>query len=505
MAETDRLLGRERALATLSHEMRTPLNGVLGMAGLLAATSLDPTQAAYLKALRDSADHLLNLVNDILDYAKLDAAGIELEPGVVDLETLLQGVCELLSPRAHAGGIEIAWAVDARLPVVLADDGRLRQILFNLAGNAVKMTAQGGVLVTAERLPAGAGQVRVSFRVADTGPGVPPAEAARIFEEFAQTDAGARAGGAGLGLAIVRRLADAFAGELRVEPAEGGGAVFVFDVTLAAAPGAPSRRPLAGLSVAVVSPSPIVREAARRQVEAGGGCARVFESAPADLGGFAVMLLDPAGAPPPPPPGVPALVLLAPEERAGIGPAREAGYAGYLIKPLRRRSLVERILTCRSAAPGAPAPRRTRATGVEDERARPGAALGLRVLLAEDNPINALLAQALLKHEGCSVVRVTDGEEALAVLASERFDVVLMDMRMPKLDGIAAARAARSRGLRTPIVALTANAFQEDRRACLEAGMTDFLSKPLDPESLHAALLRVVAAVPPGEPLAAHA
>lgn len=500
MAQGDRLLARERALATLSHEMRTPLNGVLGMAGLLAATPLDETQAAYLRALRDSGEHLLSLLNDILDYAKLDSGRIELEPAPVDPERLLQGVCELLSPRAHAGGIEIAWAVDPDLPWLMADDGRLRQILFNLAGNAVKMTARGGVLVTAERADDRTdGRVGVSFRVRDTGPGVPPDAAERIFEEFAQTDAGAQAGGAGLGLAIARRLADAFDGRLWLESpvdstAEPEGALFGFDAAFQPADQPRAARALAGLRVAVRSASLIVREAASRQVEACGGRAVLDPGGSAEaVRGCVAVLWDPAEGGGPvttiPRGGPPTLVLLAPEARALIEPYRRAGCAGYLIKPLRRASLAERVL----AVAGRRAPARPRPPPLDDERARAATAPGLRVLLAEDNPVNALLARALLTHEGCEVERVADGEEAVAALTAEaggRFDLVLMDMRMPKLDGPAAARAVRARGVATPIVALTANAFEEDRRACLEAGMDDFLSKPLDPALLRAALAR---------------
>lgn len=491
-AGATRLLSQERALATLSHEMRTPLNGVLGMAGLLASTPLDPTQRAYLQALQGSADHLLGLVNDILDYAKLEAGEVELEPGPVDLELLLQGVCELLSPRAHARGVEIAWAVDPRLPSLLADDGRLRQILFNLAGNAVKLTERGGVLLTADRLHQGSrkGPVRVRFRVRDTGPGVQAEDAERIWGEFAQADAGVRAGGAGLGLAIVRRLADACGGAVRVGAGEGGGAMFDFEAAFPAAGAAEDSAPLAGLVVGVVSANAIVREAAARQVEASGGRSVAADDlAEFDGPGCAAVLVDageegpPAAAPAEPP----AIVLLPPERRERIETFKAAGYAGWLIKPLRRRSLVERVLA--AAGQGASVAPICR-DGAEDERAKTAPALNLRVLLAEDNPVNALLARALLTQAGCSVERVGDGEEALSALAAAAFDLVLMDVRMPRLDGLAAARAARKRGITTPILALTANAFEEDRRAALEAGMNDFLTKPLDPQALRAALIR---------------
>ena len=497
-APAGRLMAQERFLATLSHEIRTPLNGVLGMAGLLERSRLDGAQKEYLKALRASGEHLLGLVNDVLDYAKLDSGRIELELAPTDPERLLQGVCELLSPRAHQGGIEIAWAIEAGLPPVMADDGRLRQILFNLAGNAVKMTKTGGVLLTAERRPAPqnalAGELRLRFTVKDSGPGLAPEAQARVFEDFVQTKAGAEAGGAGLGLAIVKRLVAAFGGVVGLDSSPGDGASFWFEAAFEPAGPAMPGAELAGRCVAVVSASPIVRASAVRQIEASGGKALAFttitEAAAAAPKG-AVMLVDPADVSArrtgPAPKDRDCLVMLTPEARGRIARYRAAGYAGYLIKPLRRSSIAARILALsdgdRDHAPVV--------MPVEvDERAAPAGACGARVLLAEDNPVNALLARALLGSEGCTVDRVANGEEALAALAAAPYDLVLMDMRMPGMDGLTATRKLRARGIRTPVVALTANAFEEDRRACLEAGMDDFLTKPIEPAALRSALAR---------------
>lgn len=490
-----RLKTREQVLALLSHEMRTPLNGVLGMAGLLAATPLDETQKAYLTALRESGEHLLGLVNDVLDLAKLDSGRIELELVETDVERLLQGVCELLSPRAYESGIEIAWAAPARLPVVLADDGRLRQILFNLAGNAAKLTKRGGVLLSAEAVWLDPARARLRFRVRDTGPGIAPEWQARIFEEFVQTETGARAGGAGLGLAVVKRLCDALQGEVGVDSRPGEGAEFWFEAEFAVpipgvSGGGADGGDLRGVAVGIVSPSPIVREAARLQVEACGGRPLVGERLDAiDTAACSAVLIDAAqGASAQPlPVGTPAVVLLAPEARAGIEAFRAAGYAGYLIKPLRRASLAARVLAVQPQAQGA---RAGRMASSEDERAIAHLSQGARVLLAEDNPVNAMLARALLAREGCVVDSVANGVEALAALAAGRYDLVLMDMRMPEMDGPTAARALRARGDATPIIALTANTFDDDRRACLDAGMNDFLSKPLDGKALALALAR---------------
>jgi CheY-like chemotaxis protein len=474
-------------LAALSHEFRTPLNGVIGMARLLESTRLTEEQRAYVAALTESGEHLLGLVNDVLDYARLGAGRVELNRGPVAPEDLLRQVCELLSPKAHEKGVEIGWAADPGLPSVMADENRLRQILLNLAGNAVKFVERGGVLVLAEMTDAGA----LRFTVSDTGPGVPEAERTRIFEAFAQGESGlgGRQIGAGLGLAIAMRLAEAMGGRLGVGGVAGSGADFWFEAQLAAVDVRIGASPLAGRTVAVVSPSAIVREAAARQIEASGGRAVSAEGLKQALprtGKNDVILIDhllagDSGALKAPH-GRAAVILLRPEERALIAPYRAAGFGGYLIKPLRRASLVERVLL--AGQPHAP-----------DDRIAPPIRLapsagGVRVLLAEDNPINAMLARTLLRREGAEVEHVESGEAALQALGAGAYDVVLMDVRMPGVGGLAATRTLRARGINVPIVALTANAFEDDRRACLEAGMDDFLVKPLSPEALRAALAR---------------
>ncbi|WP_374532609.1 response regulator [Phenylobacterium sp.] len=473
-------------LASLSHEFRTPLNGVLGMARLLEGTRLTDEQRAYVAALRESGEHLLSLVNDVLDFARLGADKIELHPAEFEVEDLLRSVCELLSPRAHEKGLEIAWATSGEIGRMIADEGRLRQILLNFAGNAIKFTPRGGVLVTAAQTPRG-----LRLTVEDSGPGVSEALRETIFEAFEQADPlrDVQLGGAGLGLAIARKLANAMDGAVGVETASLGGAAFWFEAAFerSAAPGA---RPLARRTVAIASANPVTAEAARRQVEAAGGkavAAQTLEAALAMTKAADVVLVDRDLAGDAAPAGRTALVLLTPEERGQIEAHRTAGYAGYLIKPLRRSSLAERVLASRRKA------ERDKA-GAVDDRIAPAAAPGRRVLLVEDNPINALLARTLLTREGCGVDQAGGGEEALAALAVGEYDLILMDMRMPGLSGVEATRRVRALGVKTPVVALTANAFEEDRHTCLAAGMDDFLVKPLTPDALRAALARWTAA-----------
>jgi CheY-like chemotaxis protein len=478
----------QQFLRLMSHEMRTPLNGVIGMLGLLQRTRLDGAQRAYAEAARSSAEHLLGLVNDLLDYARLDAGKLEFDAAPVDLEGLVRGVAELLSPRAHDKGLEIAWSVTAEATDILGDEGRLRQVLFNLAGNAVKFTATGGVHIAVERAGGSRARPRLAFIIDDTGPGVPKEARERIFEEFGHVDASdaSRFGGAGLGLAVVRKLADAMGGSVTVgDRPHGPGARFRFEAVFDAAPAVDRGRPLTGQSVAIVSPDPFVLTAASAQVQASGG------EIAADAG---VALIDHASRPAgfglaPRPALARAIVLLKPSERDLIARYRASGFQGYLIKPLRRASLAERILAAAGGLtthrPGPPPP-----PPADDDRVLAGRFSGTRVLLVEDNPVGALLASTLLKREGCAVETAASGDEALEAMKRARYDLVFMDMRMPGMDGPTAARALRARGDRTPIVALTANAFAEDRKACLEAGMDDHLVKPLELESLRSSLTR---------------
>ncbi|MCU0881197.1 MAG: response regulator [Hyphomonadaceae bacterium] len=484
-------LAKTMLFATLSHEIRTPLNGIIGMAGLIAMTELTSAQRSWLTAVQDSGQHLLGLLNDILDYAKLQSGKIELETIDFSPVATLQSVAELCAPRAQEKGLEIAVAAHAGVPaMVRGDDGRLRQIILNLASNAVKFTSSGGVLLGIA--PTRDGGLR--FTVEDTGIGIPADKTETIFDEFAQADSShtRQFGGTGLGLAIVRKLAEAMGGTVGVaERAAGAGSLFWAEIPLeTVAPASVSRPALAQRRIAVVTVSDILFEALSTNL---GACGAIVErvsgsSLPrrtslvlvdhADDGAGSAFV---AGR-------VPAVVLIPQERRDLIETYRADGAAAYLIKPLRIASVIERVaLVLGDADAAATAP------AANDERAvEPVQVTGLRVLLAEDNPVNALLARSLLARSGCTVVSVANGAEAVAALQDGPYDLVLMDVHMPVMDGYDATRAIRAAGGRvgaTPIVALTAAAMEEDRRACVAAGMDDFITKPLDPDRLGAMLL----------------
>lgn len=471
-ASEQALRAKTTLFATMTHELRTPLSGILGMAELLGASALEPNERAYVEAIKQSGALLLDLITDVLDYARLDAGHGGLEIVEFDPENLLQDIAELLSPRAHVKGIDLVVIVHPGTPTAIkGDEGKLRQILFNLAGNAIKFTETGGVAI--EVSPLGEGRLR--FAVRDTGPGVTPDKQQLIFDEFVQADAGIarRHGGAGLGLAIVRRLAHVMGGEAGLSSRPGEGALFWVDLPMAATDAPPQRQPLAGIAVAVSTVSPLRRRALEVAVASLG--ARLSEVALADI----VIVdgdedqLDTAGK---------ARVALIPQERRdAIERCRALGLAHYVLNPFRRHALAERVLIALREASGVP----------PSEKAM--ALEGLRVLVAEDNPVNALLVRTLLARAGCNVTIAQDGEEAMTVASNTVFDLIFLDIRMPRMDGLEAAariRASAGPSASAPIIALTADASQQDRAAALAVGMDEFVTKPIDAERLLAVAAR---------------
>lgn len=488
---------KSRFLATVSHEIRTPLNGILGMADLLGATPLAGEQASYVEAIRTSGGALASLIDEILDFSRIEAGKLELAAEPFDLVALVEGMVELLAPRAQGKGLEIAASIAADVPRhVVGDGARLRQVLINLAGNAVKFTETGGIGVRVTRAAGGA----IRFAVADTGPGVAPDRRAAIFEEFEQGDGSAsrRHGGSGLGLAISMRIVERMGGRLMLENASDQGSIFCFAIALPVVAGAaleaeaPS---LGGRSALIVGRSPFEAPFLGERLAAAGAHVIRAEGTEAALGVLArrpapdIVIVDcalgetatrqlagaarAAGV-------ARSLVLFSPFERRAFGENSLAGFDGWLVKPVRSRSLLARLTGPVSVPQSADS-----SPGIDG--ASPPCR-GLNVLVAEDNDINALLVERHLQRLGARVTRVHDGMQAVAAATAGRqsaFDVVLMDIRMPGLDGLEAARRirrdeARSGLARIRIVALTANAFAEDRAASLAAGIDDFLTKPVD-------------------------
>jgi len=510
---------KSRFLTTMSHEVRTPISGILGMADLLREASLDPENASYVEAIRSSGSALIALIDEILDLAKIEAGRVDLVVETVDLRRLTEGVVELLAPRAQSKGIEIAASFSAAAPRFVRADGlRLRQILTNLAGNAVKFTERGGLCVTVERVERGAAR----FSIIDTGPGVPADRRAAIFDSFEQGDGShaRRFEGAGLGLAISRELVRLMGGELTLADNPGGGSIFAFAVRL---PECASVEPLVvqerrqetrrrapeGTRALIIADSPFEAPAmAARLEEAGVAVERAdgLKSGLEALSGLEkpdVVIVDCAL-------GAEAtnrlaqaareagvkrsLVLFSPFERRAFGQAALKGFDGWLVKPVRARSLFERVAWDLEPVPARPF----------RVAAQPAA---LRALVAEDNDINALITQKALRRLGFEVVRAIDGEEALrlaspiAPLESRPFDVILMDLKMPGLDGYEATRRLRRLEAAcgwspTPIIALTANAFDERGGAPSAAGFDAFLVKPVEFGALAGTVERVCAAGP---------
>ncbi|MGX7709564.1 ATP-binding protein [Methylobacterium sp. Gmos1] len=490
-------VAKSRFLASVSHEFRTPLNGIMGMADLMLETPLSPEQRTYAEAVKTSGEALLSLIDGILDFSKIEAGRLDLAAEPFDPAALVESVVELLAPRAQDKGLEIAADIEALPALLIGDADRVRQILINLAGNAVKFTEAGGVGVTASWAEDG-----LTVAVHDTGPGIPEERLPVLFQEFEQGDGSAsrRHEGTGLGLAITRRLVDRMGGRLDVASRPGEGSCFRVHLPLRESPGRARPQPpsLAGRRVLVVAAAAFEAPYIARRLGRAGAEAVVVETAAEAIAAmsaesFAAVIADRALGDATVR-GIAAaarragvrrsIVLLSPFDRRDFGSPAAAGFDRYLIKPVRLTSLLARLAE--------PTPPPTRAPSAQEGNLPPSSRRP-RVLLAEDNPINALLATKALERLGAVVLWARDGAEAVARMqeaaSATQFDLALVDIRMPILDGLEAARQVRAHeqanGLpRLRLVALTANVQAEDQAAALAAGFDGFLSKPLDLKAL---------------------
>jgi CheY-like chemotaxis protein/anti-sigma regulatory factor (Ser/Thr protein kinase) len=485
------------------------------MTDLLLDTALTPEQTTYVKAAKTSGETLLSLIDEILDFSKIEAGKLDLDARPFSLTALVEETVELLAPRAQAKGIEIASFVDERLPARFTGDAaRLRQVLLNLAGNAIKFTERGGVAVIAEP---NTREKQICIQVRDTGIGIAPEDQARIFHDFEQADGShtRRFGGTGLGLAISKRIVERMGGSISVESKPGMGSTFSIALPLAPAAGAGVgfvAPDLSGRSVLIVAAAEIeVSLIARRLVRWG---ARVCTASDETVAGAllpertwdAVLVDCPLASAMIGKAGLASvqrrIALIRPVDRSEWLGLKDAGYTGYLVKPLRAASLAARL-----TAEGLMEQAVAEATDETLAPAEPAGGKGLSVLVAEDNEINALLVRALLTRLGHRPTIAENGAAALEAWgAAERagapYDLVLMDVQMPVMDGLEAARRIRAAeaeaSLRpTPILALTATAGADDREAAIAAGMNEVLVKPLDRERLLEALERTLLGAAP--------
>jgi signal transduction histidine kinase/DNA-binding response OmpR family regulator len=518
-------LAKSQFLAKMSHEFRTPMNGILGMADILLMGNLPAEQQRSVEIVRRSGETLLEIVNDILDFSRIEAGKLELDDTPFDLVGVVEEVVELLAASAQSKGIELASEVDPKVPTPLrGDPGRVRQILVNLVGNAVKFTDRGEVVVRAALDSRDGDAVVIRLSVRDTGIGIPAEAHARIFESFAQADGSTtrRFGGTGLGLSISRQLVELMGGTIRVASEPGKGSEFICAIRLRMAAGSdltPSapRALLEGIKVLVVDDNATNREILEKQLYswgmrcrgAGGGAealslllASAAEQAPFDLAILDYHMPDIDGlelaglVKAEPSLSAVRLIMLSSVGIRGDGRrARETGLSGYLTKPVRRGVLHETIAAVMGVTDPAAGGTLVTSHAVAGRQKK----IGARILLVEDNAVNQEVTLGMLSVHGCRARVVGNGLEALEELAAQPYDLVLMDCQMPVMDGYAATRALRAQeketmGSHLPVVALTANALEGDRDACLAAGMDGYLQKPFTIRELGNALRKWLSA-----------